>query len=742
MERSSKSTSELTSEGQASHNSQQTGVEPRHSRTGAKSGESSSLAELKKECGGISMMLAFSVRALACDVHERCDGKCANVIEYPENPLIDLEGLLSSMLIGIVGINTTNATTQDIPRGMHWLEQQNFSTMVYSPIDSLGGEIRLLRVKEALFRADVVECSLITTSLGQCEQFHALSYCWGSDNTDEVLLCDGKKLNISASLNTALKASRESARTRGCLLWADAVSIDQGNELEKSEQVPLMRRIYSEASACFVYLGEGERLVTQGLDLMLRLDVLQGHLKTPDNSQLISTDEILSLLPSRAHTSWTEYLRIFTSPWFCRTWTLQEIALSKKALLGIGRHVFDWECIENSFEFLREQDLLMRVGPGPEDAMKNILNFMRIQQIRGISQSPDPSSALIKVLRATRHFKVTDPRDKIFGVLGLIGDLPDEVKSMVDYKLSTGEVYHKAALYLMKNPSPRHVLAHAGLQRQRGLFDMPSWVPDWYSDDRDRNELPLLLFRPETFAAGGPQCVSRTMAGTALPPRELFTLGFCDHRIIKASNPYENVESTSDPTRSRSEACYAWLGSVRACLKGWGSFVYDDIEEAVACTLLVNDLYTGGNATRQTTAIKNTKETFRAAVVRMEDAKRSEDYEAAFERLFITGKNDPVQTFIMQIQAAMRGRRFALTDTGYMCLVPACAEEGDAVAIFFGHPTPFTIRLEATPVIDENGLEHVRAKLVGDTYMHGVMEGEFFQEAVETYRKPCEIALI
>ena len=280
---------------------------------------------------------------------------------------------------------------------------------------------------------------------------------------------------------------------------------------------------------------------------MLRLGVLQGHVKNPEKNLLISTDEVLSLLPPRAHTSWVEYLRMFTSPWFRRTWTLQEIALSKKALLGIGRYVLDWQCIEDSIEFLWEHDLLMRVGPRPEGAIENILNFMRIQQIRKISRSPDPSSALIDVLRATRHFKVTDPRDKIFGVLGMIGGLPDEAKSVVDYKLTTGEVYHKAALYMMKNPSPPHVLAHAGLQRQGGRFDMPSWVPDWYSDDRDRNELPLLLFRPEMFVAGGRQYASWTEAGTALPPRELFTLGFCHHRVTKAGKPYENPNSSSDP---------------------------------------------------------------------------------------------------------------------------------------------------------------------------------------------------
>ena len=77
-----------------------------------------------------------------------------------------------------------------------------------------------------------------------------------------------------------------------------------------------------------------------------------------------------------------------------------------------------------------------------------------------------------------------------------------------------------------------------------------------------------------------------------------------------------------------------------------------------------------------------------------------------------------------------------------MCLVPACAEIGDAVAVFFGHPTPFTIRLEPGSEMSETGRERVHGRLVGDTYMHGVMYGEMFSEAVRTGREPCEIGLI
>ena len=143
---------------------EETGADPTRSGRGTMSGGKSSLAELKQACSVVSSTLAVSVRALSCDIHEKCDGSCGDAFGYQENPLIDLEGLMLSMLLGIVGVNPTSATTQDVPHDTHWLEQQNFSTLVYSPINRVGGEIRLLMVKEALFRADVVECDLLTTS--------------------------------------------------------------------------------------------------------------------------------------------------------------------------------------------------------------------------------------------------------------------------------------------------------------------------------------------------------------------------------------------------------------------------------------------------------------------------------------------------------------------------------------------------------------------------------------------------
>ena len=697
------------------------------------------IEELEKEWGTTSLMLSFFFNSLSCDIHEDCDGTCSDGVHYPGPPLIEgLQGDLFSMLSQIASPRPSRAAPQDSPRDFDWVERQDFPMFEYPAINSSAGEIRLLRIKKGLFRSDVVECDIITTPLGRDQEFQALSYRWGSGEMSDVMLCNGKRLYIYSSLNAALKTFRESPMLRDQLLWSDAVSIDQANKSEVSEQILLMRRIYTEATGVFVHLGLAEREMSLGLDLMHRLATLQRHLTHPEEYGAIPIDDVT--MPSERHSCWTEYFTLFLSPWISRTWILQEIALAKKATLGIGRYVVDWKVFEDSFRFLQEHGFLEKMGKGRDGLMIGILNFLRLQEIRHIAQSPDDSS-LMKVLRATRNFEVTDPRDKVVGVLGILGDLPPRLKAVSDRSLNTAQVYHRTALYLLGTQSLPDVFAHAGLQRRIGRPDMPSWVPDWYADNNELNERPLTIFRPTPFLAGGrPQNCLVAIIGDTMYSRELLSPGFCYHRIIRRSDAFDHPKPGSEGTRLLSQSCFAWLKSARMCLEGSQPLVYGNVEEAFARTLLVDDLYTGANAIRAATAIEDVVRTFRAAVTLLE---APGNLDKGSNKSMQGTTNEQVQTFLLQMMAASRGRRFAITDTGYMCLAPSCAEIWDAVAILFGFPTPFTIRLEnSEPEVSETGLDRVTAQLVGDTYMHGVMYAESFTEAAQTGRPPCEIVLV
>ena len=122
------------------------------------------------------MMLACMFNGFACNVHEKCDGSCSNV-HYRSLPLIFQTTNLFSRLMPVAAPRPTRATAQDVPRDAHFVEQQDLPKLEYSAINSLAGEIPLLKVNKGLSRTDFVECELVTTSLGLGKKFEALSYC-------------------------------------------------------------------------------------------------------------------------------------------------------------------------------------------------------------------------------------------------------------------------------------------------------------------------------------------------------------------------------------------------------------------------------------------------------------------------------------------------------------------------------------------------------------------------------------
>ena len=156
-----------------------------------------------------------------------------------------------------------------------------------------------------------------------------------------------------------------------------------------------------------------------------------------------------------------------------------------------------WRSIAQPEQFIENEFSVGGSGTRLPGALTNILN------IRETTSSRRTSYVLLELLRPTRHFQVIDPRDKIFALLGMMGELPHDLKSIIEHRLSVDDLYRRAGLYIIQKPCPSEVLAHAGLQRQGQRKDMPSWVPDWQADDRDRNKRPLGLLRPGPFGASG-----------------------------------------------------------------------------------------------------------------------------------------------------------------------------------------------------------------------------------------------
>lgn len=128
----------------------------------------------------------------------------------------------------------------------------------YSPLPASGGFLRLLDILPADNAADI-ECRLREASLYSQISYKALSYAWIEDGNDEAIeknktfVCNGKQSTIHGNLHSALCAFRDAHSI--VTLWVDYICINQQDNKERSQQVKMMRAIYSHCSEVLIWLG-------------------------------------------------------------------------------------------------------------------------------------------------------------------------------------------------------------------------------------------------------------------------------------------------------------------------------------------------------------------------------------------------------------------------------------------------------------------------------------------------------
>jgi len=83
--------------------------------------------------------------------------------------------------------------------------------------------------------------------------------------------------------------------------------------------------------------------------------------------------------------------------------------------------------------------------------------------------------------------------------------------------------------------------------------------------------------------------------------------------------------------------------------------------------------------------------------------------------LTFLARNDEIGRWYEQkMSGELTGKKFCATTKGYLGWVPPSAEPGDIVCIFFGSKVPFLLQTGGSGFY----------KLIGECYIHGIMEGE------------------
>ncbi|ENH69448.1 Heterokaryon incompatibility protein 6, OR allele [Fusarium oxysporum f. sp. cubense race 1] len=223
----------------------------------------------------------------------------------------------------------------------------------YMPLSnsSDSSEIRLIKLHPGSgddpLRADILHASLDSDVVGRYE---AVSYAWEDGHTTNKLETPRGILLITPSLFHALHRFRLKEESR--ILWADAVCINQSDNAEQASQVALMNEIYASAARTLVYLGReangseivGELLIrfASASSSLYRLygrngmEVLR-HIGSISPSMREIFEECR--LPDLEHPAWKALVKLWGRPWFRRVWVIQEFVLSPDVRMFCG----EWE---------------------------------------------------------------------------------------------------------------------------------------------------------------------------------------------------------------------------------------------------------------------------------------------------------------------------------------------------------------------------------------------------------------
>ncbi|KAI1461666.1 heterokaryon incompatibility protein-domain-containing protein [Annulohypoxylon moriforme] len=700
------------------------------------------------------------------------------------------------------------------------------SNYTYQRLPDPTNSIRLLSIKPG-WPSDPISVNIKTVPhIDESPCYQALSYVWGSVENPALIQCDGCSMQVTRSLASALAALRQLpaegdpathgisvvneshvlhskqrawkdiARNRNevdmiesrraghepLLFWIDAICINQGDIKERTEQVKLMRRIYTTASMVRIWLGD-ELDVAPDISISdlrtSRLDRAFGRTRLTDidimsvvlsffaqalrNSHRVKIDEYgvpeVDLLgfPSQKTAEHRILGAFFNHPWFHRVWIVQEAVLAQDAKILIGAWELDWKPFAEAVNVMDAGNirnpftLQLRVTGVVSEESSAGVDIPAALYLCQIQQLPGRREHLFPLLNKSRTRKATNPADHVFAVLGIAGDVENatELSSKlvaVNYEKPVAQIFRDATWFIILTHATLRPLAAVEILDDPSIPDCPSWTPVWSEPRRTS------AFDYNLFSANANQKMNIQKTGNS--------------NILRASGyPLDSVVSITDPLVDA-------VSPLRAQdeLIEWHYPPHQaEIDFVASAWSLTTSYYnrevsgdnrsTVANATAQDSINQlclptyvTEKGVFEAFVSTLsvqtnggspdERGEEVEDMvdsaEAWFQqnvgwsshpaswvtKIWHTVRDKWYPGAGMLFQAALLrscvGRRFFITKRGFIGIGPACMRSGDLVAVILGVPVPFIVRKTG----DQDSENYI---LLGECYVDGIMEGELVQ---------------
>jgi hypothetical protein len=378
--------------------------------------------------------------------------------------------------------------------------QEGGAEHIYAPIQSRRGEIRLVKILPSVEEDSIIECHMSKYYLTEQPDYIALSYMWGNPSITDAIIVNGKPLQVTTNLGSALRQLRTLKMRRHGILrrkkslrfWIDSICINQNDDHERNDQVQLMRYIYTTAMMVISWTGADEPVVSTAMKWLTTiaqasLSLTENEDKTTwmqNHSELFQQD-INNDLNNKA---WNSIKRFFDLPVWSRVWILQEMVLARSLwMMSEDGTKLELDDVFVAMDWIRQiQDgSLSKPEFFPSMlwdliAIGQQISFSNLAIVRGFRQEFESPGELrfittINAVRLSAFYHATDPRDQIYGFIGII-----RTGIVADYTSSVARVYVEVAKKLYSESSTLEFLDFSGVTDPENQFGLPSWVPNWH----------------------------------------------------------------------------------------------------------------------------------------------------------------------------------------------------------------------------------------------------------------------
>ncbi|KAF5676186.1 heterokaryon incompatibility protein [Fusarium heterosporum] len=654
----------------------------------------------------------------------------------------------------------------------------------HSPLSQGAREIRVLRFARAADGPadddEPISLELQHVSLNDNISYAAVSYTWGTTTGPVDIKVNSCQFKITQNLHEALRQLRRDGVDSW--LWIDAICIEQSNDLEKSWQIMQMREIFSHATGVYLWLGTGtiesdltmdfisrvgpralscdianllnKTAIRRGIDYYIKQQShpqrIDGHTASESKLgplfwDLLNEDALLAPSPLINGIS-----NILQREHWHRIWIIQEVALAKEALVVVGTKSVSLELFDATFTAIWYcmRSGLRRMHPKWYGFCKGLsITLYEIKSLyirHRLRQIPAAQPVrLVDILwengaaPGRPHYSATDPRDILFGLLGILTE--GEARGIrVDYTKSVAEVFTALTRAMMSCANDDHVsfdLDFCNPGKSTGY--LPTWVPDWRKIGmwgvRTYRINHYRIYKATGRLSGRGRALS--VKGDA---NVLHSFGCRVDQITTVMHPPEWVQKTpyepswlKDPDDwLRSIATFTGLGSESGPGEDyiWRTITRDTCDTPPKLTHI---------PPQERTSIIEGMRTLRRKVMRLQDvaAESLTDQEIEFIHHGPPYNNFGSNSGALDDQQVIwfaanwreclsrvnRNRTLFKTSKGMLGLGHVGIEVGDIVSLIWGVSSPIVLRQR-----HDGGFY-----FCGDAYVDGIMQGEYLQNNPE-----------